>query len=107
MRANSSLAPTRYGRRRLAALGQGGHRPSAASRRLPPRAAQLERKVRWSRSGMWKRGGARVIYFLATDGTVWLLIVYSKAEFENLPASFLAKLRQEIEDAISGSEVPG
>jgi hypothetical protein len=58
------------------------------------------RKVRWSRSGMGKRGGARVIYFLAADGTVWLLIVYSKAKFDNLPASFLAKLRQEIEDAI-------
>jgi len=58
------------------------------------------RKVRWSRSGMGKRGGARVIYFLASDGTVWLLIVYSKAKFDNLPASFLAKLRQEIEDAI-------
>jgi hypothetical protein len=58
------------------------------------------RKVRWSRSGMGKRGGVRVIYFLAADGTVWLLIVYSKAKFDNLPASFLAKLRQEIEDAI-------
>jgi hypothetical protein len=28
------------------------------------------RKVRWSTSGMGKRGGARVIYFLATNGTV-------------------------------------
>jgi hypothetical protein len=58
------------------------------------------RKVRWSRSGMGKRGGARVIYFLAPDGTVWLLIVYSKAKFDNLPASFLAQLRQGIGDAI-------
>ena len=49
---------------------------------------------------MGKRGGARVIYFLAADGTVWLLIVGSKAKFDNLPASFLATLRQEIEDAI-------
>ena len=58
------------------------------------------RKVRWSKSGMGKRGGARVIYFLAPDGRVWLLIVYSKAKFDNLPASFLAQLRQGIEDAL-------
>lgn len=58
------------------------------------------RKVRWSRSGTGKSGGARVIYFLATEGTVWLLIVYSKAKFENLPASFLAQLKKGVEDAI-------
>lgn len=58
------------------------------------------RKVRWSRSGSGKRGGTRVIYFIAPDGTVWLLIVYSKAKFDNLPASFLAQLKKEVEDAI-------
>jgi hypothetical protein len=58
------------------------------------------RKVRWSRSGIGRRGGVRVIYFLAPDGTVWLLIVYSKAKFDNLPASFLAQLTKGIEDAI-------
>jgi hypothetical protein len=58
------------------------------------------RKVRWSRPGTGKRGGVRVIYFLAPDGTVWLLIVYSKAKFDNLPASFLAQLKKGIEDAI-------
>ncbi len=58
------------------------------------------RKVRWSRSGTGKRGGARVIYFLASDGAVWLLIVYSKAKFDNLPASFLAQLKKGVEDAI-------
>ena len=40
------------------------------------------------------------IYFLASDGTVWLLIVYSKAKFDNLPASFLAQLKKGVEDAI-------
>ncbi|HKW82353.1 MAG TPA: transcriptional regulator, partial [Burkholderiaceae bacterium] len=54
------------------------------------------RKVRWSRSGTGKRGGARVIYFLGADGAVWLLIVYSKAKFDNLPASFLAQLKKGI-----------
>jgi len=58
------------------------------------------RKVRWSRSGSGKRGGSRVIYFLATEGTVWLLVVYSKAKFDNLPTSFVAQLKKEIEDAI-------
>ncbi len=58
------------------------------------------RKVRWSRSGRGKSGGARVIYFLAADEAVWLLIVYAKAKFDNLPASFLAHLKQGVEDAI-------
>jgi hypothetical protein len=43
MRPNNSLEPTRSGRRRLAAPGHRCHRPSAASRRLPPRSAQLQR----------------------------------------------------------------
>jgi hypothetical protein len=55
------------------------------------------RKVRWSRSGMGKRGGARVIYFNAVEGRIWLLIVYAKAKFDNLPAEFLAKLKHEVE----------
>jgi len=43
MRPNTSLEPTRSGRRRLAAPGHRCHRPSAASRPLPPRSAQLQR----------------------------------------------------------------
>jgi hypothetical protein len=58
------------------------------------------RKVRWSRTGTGKRGGARVIYFQAPDGTVWLLIVYTKAKFDNLPTSFIAKLKQGVQDAL-------
>ena len=58
------------------------------------------RKVRWKRAGTGKSGGARVIYFLAIDDVVWLLIVYAKAKFDNLPASFLAGLRKEVEDAL-------
>lgn len=53
------------------------------------------RKVRWSRSGMGKRGGSRVIYYLRlANGEVVLLIVYAKAKFDDLPASFLAKLKE-------------
>lgn len=56
------------------------------------------RKVRWSRAGMGKRGGARVIYYnLLSDGCIWLLIVYTKAKFDNLPTSFLNNLKEEID----------
>lgn len=56
------------------------------------------RKVRWGRSGMGKRGGARVIYYnLLNDGQIWLLIAYTKAKFDNLPTSFLNQLREEIQ----------
>lgn len=55
------------------------------------------RKVRWSRNGMGKRGGTRVIYFNAlSSGSIWLLIAYTKAKFDNLPAGFLSQLREEI-----------
>jgi len=57
------------------------------------------RKVRWSRPGQGKRGGARVIYFIATDATIWLLIAYTKSRFDNLPTAFLAELKRGIEDA--------
>lgn len=58
------------------------------------------RKVRWSTKGQGKRGGARVIYFVAPDDTIWLLIVYKKAKFDVLPTSFLADLKQGVEDAL-------
>jgi len=57
------------------------------------------RKVRWSRSGMGRRGGARVIYLLRRDdGLIYLVIGYSKAKFDNLPASVLDRLRRELLD---------
>lgn len=58
------------------------------------------RKVRWTSSGQGKRGGARVIYFNASTETIWLLIVYKKAKFDNLPTTFLAELKQGVEDAL-------
>jgi len=63
-----------------------------------PGAAGL-RKVRWRRSGMGKRGGARVIYFINTaQGEIWLLIAYTKAKFDNLPTSMLKQWK----DALDG-----
>ena len=45
------------------------------------------RKVRWSRPGMGKRGGARVVYFhLVDDEIVLLVMVYAKAERANVKA---------------------
>jgi hypothetical protein len=43
--------------------------------------------------------GARVIYFLTSGATIWLLIVYKKAKFDNLPTTFIAKLREGVENA--------
>lgn len=58
------------------------------------------RKVRWSTAGTGERGGARIIYFLEREHTFWLLIVYKKARFDNLPTEFLAELRKGVEDVL-------
>lgn len=56
------------------------------------------RKVRWSRSGMGKRGGARVIYFQRTKrGDLVLLLVYTKAKLDSISAATLAKLKEAID----------
>jgi hypothetical protein len=45
------------------------------------------RKVRWARAGTGKRGGARVIYFYHNaNRPLYLLMVYVKAQRENLTA---------------------
>ena len=49
---------------------------------------------------MGKRGGSRVSYFLAKDTTIWLLIVYTKAKFDNLPTAFLEQLKNGVHDAL-------
>ena len=57
------------------------------------------RKVRWAASGRGKRGGARVIYFnVMKQGTIWLLMAYTKAKFDNLPLNILKELKNEIEE---------
>ena len=56
------------------------------------------RKVRWSRPGMGKRGGARVIYFNRNErGDLVLLLVYVKAKFDNIPAATLMKLKEALD----------
>jgi hypothetical protein len=52
------------------------------------------RKVRWSRKGMGKRGGARVVYFYYnTRAPIYLLAVYAKANQEDLLPHEKAALR--------------
>ena len=57
------------------------------------------RKVRWSRPGMGKQGGARVIYFTLLEvGELCMLLVYPKAAQDNIPGYILKEIRKEIED---------
>ena len=57
------------------------------------------RKVRWAADGKGKRGGARVIYLNRLEsGVIVLIIVYTKAKFDNLPTAFLKQLKEESEN---------
>ena len=52
-------------------------------------------KVRWSRKGMGKRGGARVIFFTRTErGEVVLVVAYAKGDTDNLPTAFLNRIKE-------------
>ncbi len=56
------------------------------------------RKVRWSRAGMGKRGGARVIYFIRTArGELVLVLVYAKAKFDNISTDVLKALKEKFD----------
>lgn len=57
------------------------------------------RKVRWTRQGIGKRGGARVIYFnRMANGEIVLLLVYAKAKFDNLRPEFLLQLKERFDE---------
>jgi len=56
------------------------------------------RKVRWSRTGMGKRSGSRVIYFNRLSmGEIVLLMIYAKAKLDNVRPEFLAKLKEQFD----------
>ena len=56
------------------------------------------RKVRWSRPGMGKQGGVRVIYFLRLSASeVCMLLVYPKSAKDNIPGQILKQIREELE----------
>ena len=56
------------------------------------------RKMRWSGSGRGKRGGLRVIYYLRLqNGQIWLLTAYAKNVKDNISASVLKKIKEELD----------
>lgn len=57
------------------------------------------RKLRWSRPGMGKRGGLRVIYFVRyAPNEFWMLTIYAKARHDNVPAHILKQLLEAFRD---------
>lgn len=66
------------------------HKPEAGQ--LIPRSGGV-RKLRWSRPGMGKRGGLRIICFVQYEpNEFWMLTVYAKAKHDNVPAHILKQL---------------
>jgi hypothetical protein len=58
------------------------------------------RKLRWSRTGMGKRGGVRVLYYVQdAKGRIWLLTVYAKSAKENVANELLNDLRKVADHA--------
>ena len=56
------------------------------------------RKLRWGVAGRGKRGGIRVIYYLRTrQGQIWMLTLYPKNVAENISASILKRIKDEID----------
>lgn len=52
------------------------------------------RKVRMATRGQGKSGSARVIYFLATAETIYLVLAYTKSEKESLTQAEKSSLKQ-------------
>jgi mRNA-degrading endonuclease RelE of RelBE toxin-antitoxin system len=72
---------------------------------LHPEAGELVRrsggvrKLRWARSGMGKRGGLRVIYYVQFEpNEIWMLTLYSKSKKDNLPGHILKALLEAFRD---------
>ena len=56
------------------------------------------RKLRWSRPGMGKRGGVRVIYYNQLEsGHIHLLLIYAKSAKENIPAHVLLAIKETLD----------
>ena len=57
------------------------------------------RKVRWRANSHGKRGGARVIYYnLLEHGEIFLLMVYTKNKYDDLPPSFYKMLKEMVDE---------
>ncbi len=56
------------------------------------------RKMRWGGKGKGKRGGYRIIYYYRSKlGQIYLLTLYAKNEMEDLTATQLKTIAEEIE----------
>jgi len=56
------------------------------------------RKLRWKRTGMGKRGGLRVIYFVRYQpNEFWMLTLYAKSRQDNVPTQILRQLKEAFE----------
>jgi hypothetical protein len=72
------------------------HKPEAGQ--LIPKSGGI-RKLRWTRPGIGKRSGLRVIYFVRYDpDEFWMLTMYAKAKHGNIPARILKQLLEAFED---------
>ena len=57
------------------------------------------RKVRWALPGMGKRGGVRVVYYLAAkEEQLFMLLMYPKSERDDLTPVQLKILRKLVEE---------
>ncbi len=55
------------------------------------------RKARMRAKGRGKRGGYRVIYYLALADTVWLITIYDKVQKENLTSDETKQIAELVE----------
>jgi hypothetical protein len=56
------------------------------------------RKVRWRRAGAGKRGGVHVIYYnRLADGTIYLLLIYSKGVRDDIDPQTLDRIRRTLD----------
>lgn len=70
-------------------------RPEAGS--VIPGSSGL-RKLRWKQAGQGKRGGLRVIYYNRRQEALYLLVIYRKAEQEDLTHRQLCRLRRIVQE---------
>lgn len=59
------------------------------------------RKVRWGTQGKGKRGGLRVIYYwIKAADQIYMLLIYSKSEQDNLTKAQIKSLREVVEEEL-------
>jgi len=58
------------------------------------------RKIRCAAKGRGQRGGIRVIYYLATETFIYLIIAYAKNTQETLTAKQLAMISEHVKKEI-------